>query len=95
MEAEEGTVSAPSKSVLVATVALGALAAGIAFLLYRLTHGGRQAPSLKELQRQLELLRQGAEEAHQELTEGLSRGAEAWIADVKDALMTKHAGGNV
>ena len=36
MEAEEGTsVSAPSKSVLVATVALGALAAGIAFLLYR------------------------------------------------------------
>ena len=56
---------------------------------FRLTHGGRQAPSLKELQRQLELLRQGAEEAHQELTEGLSRGAEAWIADVKDALMTK------
>ena len=56
---------------------------------FRLTHGGRQAPSLKELRRQLELLRQGAEEAHQELTEGLTRGAEAWIVDVKDALMTK------
>ena len=30
-----GTVSLPSRSFLAATVALGALAAGIAFLLYR------------------------------------------------------------
>jgi len=57
-------MSLPSRNFLAASVALGALAAGIAFLLYRLTHGGRQAPSLKELQLQLELLRQGAEDAH-------------------------------
>ena len=35
MEAQGGTVSLPSRNILAATVALGALAAGLAFLLYR------------------------------------------------------------
>jgi len=76
--------------LLLTTAAMGAVAASLVYLLYRWSYSRKKRRcSLTELKMRLEQLALTADEAVEDMKDGISQGIETWLTDVKDALMSR------